>query len=98
MSGLRFEWNEKKNQANHAKHGVFFDEAKTVFHDERALLIDDPDHSDEEDRFVLIGLSAALRQLVVCHCYRTDDEVIHIISARRADRHERTEYEQRWKR
>ena len=67
-----------------------------MFYDDRAVLIDDPDHSRDEDRFVLIGMSLALRTLVVCHCYREDDEVIRIISARKASRMERTDYERRW--
>ena len=94
---LRFEWDSRKNAANRRKHGVSFEEARTVFYDERALLIQDPDEEDEEDRFVLLGLSAALRTLVVCHCYREGDSVIRIISARKADRDERRDYEQRWK-
>ena len=69
-----------------------------MFYDDRAMLIGDPDHSDREDRFVLIGMSLALRTLVVCHCYREDDEVIRIISARKANRMERAEYERRWAR
>ena len=69
-----------------------------MFYDDRALLIGDLDHSDHEDRFVLIGMSLALRNLVVCHCYREDDEVIRIISARKANRMERAEYERRWAR
>lgn len=97
MSELRFEWDERKDAANRRKHGVSFEEARTVFYDERALLIEDPDDEDEEDRFVLLGLSAALRALVVCHCYREEDAVIRIISARKANREERREYERRWK-
>lgn len=69
MSALHFEWDERKAAANAKKHGVSFDEAKSAFYDERAKLIDDPDHSGEEDRFVLLGLSSVLRLLVVCHCY-----------------------------
>ena len=84
MSGLHFEWDEKKAAANEKKHGVSFDEAKSVFTDERAKLIGDPDHSDDEDRFVLLGLSSALRMLLVCHCYRSEDGAIRIISARKA--------------
>ena len=72
-----------------------FEEAQTAFYDERALLIDDPDKSEE--RFVLLGLSAALRVLLVCHCYRKTDEVIRIISARKANREEKKEYERRWR-
>ena len=68
-----------------------------MFYDDRAVLIDDPDHSRDEDRFMLIGMSLALRTLVVCHhCYREDDEVIRIISARKASRMERADYERRW--
>ncbi len=85
MSALHFEWDEGKAAANLRKHGVSFDEAKSAFYDERAKLIDDPDHSADEDRFILLGLSAALRVLVVCHCYRSDDGVIRIISARKAN-------------
>lgn len=84
MSALHFEWDERKAAANLAKHGISFEEAKSVFYDEHALLIDDPDHSGEEDRFVLLGLSSALKLLVVCHCYRGENEVIRIISARKA--------------
>lgn len=97
MDDIRFEWDPRKNGANQRKHGVSFEEAQAVFSDERALLIDDPDHSAEEDRFIMLGLSAALRTLVVCHCYREAEDVIRIISARKATRPERVEYERRWK-
>jgi len=93
---LRFEWDSRKSAANKRKHGVSFEEAQTVFYDDRAILIED-DEDDEEDRFVLLGISAALRMLVVCHCYREKDSVIRIISARKANRTERKDYEQRWK-
>jgi uncharacterized DUF497 family protein len=96
MAELRFEWGERKNTENKRKHGVSFEEAQTVFYDERALLIDDPD--EDEERFVLLGLSTTLRTLVVCHCYREEDQVIRIISARRAGKDERADYERRWKR
>jgi len=95
---IRFQWDERKNAENNRKHGVWFHEARTVFFDDRALLIGDPDHSDDEDRFVLIGMSLTLRTLVVCHCYREDAEIIRIISARKASRLERAEYERRWAR
>ena len=98
MDEIRFQWDEHKNAENNRKHGVSFHEARTVFYDDRALLIGDPDHSDHEDRFVLIGMSLALRTLVVCHCYREDDEIIRIISARKPSRLERAEYERRWAR
>ena len=97
MAELHFQWDEQKDTENKRKHGVEFEEARTVFHDHRALLIDDPDHSSDEDRFVLLGLSFLLRTLVVCHCYRENDDVIRIISARRANRTERTEYNRRWR-
>ncbi len=98
MPDLRFEWDEAKNRANQRKHRISFEEAQTVFYDDWAVLIED-EHADEtEDRFVLIGMSAGLRTLVVCHCFREDDEVIRIISARRADRRERRDYEMRWQR
>jgi uncharacterized protein len=93
---LRFEWDAAKDHANQRKHNVSFEEAQTVFSDEHGLLIHDPDHSEEEDRFVLLGLSSSLRALVVCHCYRERDNVIRIISARKANRRERSLYGQRW--
>jgi len=71
---------------------VSFEEAKSVFLDERAKLIDDPDHSDDEERFVLLGLSRTLRLLVVCHCYRSEGNIIRIISARKASSHETKSY------
>jgi uncharacterized DUF497 family protein len=92
---LRFEWDVKKERANQKKHGVSFAEAKSAFSDERGLVIDDPEHSDDEDRFVLLGMSATLRVLVVCHCYRADGDVIRIISARKADQHEQRDYSER---
>ena len=95
MRELRFEWDERKAVANRRKHGVSFEEARTVFLDEDALQIPDPEHSDQEDRFIMLGISARLRVLVVCHCYREDDEVMRIISARKADRDERRQYDER---
>ena len=92
MSTLHFEWDNRKATANAKKHGVSFDEAKSVFVDERAKLIDDPDHSEDEDRFVLLGLSSALRLLLVCHCYRSESNVIRIISARKATAKESESY------
>ena len=89
---LKFEWDLKKAAANLRKHGVGFEDARTVFADENAKLIDDPDHSEDEDRFVLLGLSSSLRLLVVCHCYRSAGNVIRIISARKAEGHERNSY------
>jgi uncharacterized DUF497 family protein len=95
VATLHFEWDERKNRANQRKHGVSFEEAETVFSDDRARLLEDPDEG--EDRFVLLGLSATLRTLVVCHCYREKDAVIRIISARKAHREERKEYERGWR-
>ena len=96
MHELRFEWDPEKAAANERKHGVSFDEASTVFSDDHAILIDDPDHSDDEDRFILLGLSANLRTLVVCHVYRTAEDVIRLISARKATKRERAEYARGW--
>ena len=96
MAGLRFEWDEAKDRLNRRKHRVSFQEAETVFLDERALLIADLEHSTAEDRFVLLGLSSTVRMLVVCHCYRKGSNLIRLISARRATRKERDQYEQRW--
>ena len=95
MQRLRFDWDERKAAANRRKHGVSFEEAQTVFLDEDALLRPDEEHSEDEDRFVLLGLSAHLRTLVVCHCYRQQDEVIRIVSARKASSFERGQYEDR---
>ena len=91
---LQFEWDSRKNTANKRKHGVSFEEAQTVFYDEDALLREDDDEQ-AEDRFVLLGLSAAMRTLLVCHCYREEEEVIRIISARKANREERKQYQRR---
>jgi uncharacterized DUF497 family protein len=85
----------RKASANLRKHEISFEEAKTVFLDEEALLIPDEEHSSEEDRFVIMGFSAQLRILVVCHCHLQSDDVIRIISARKANRTERMQYEQR---
>jgi hypothetical protein len=98
MSELRFEWDHTKAIANKRKHGISFEEAQSVFVDEAAVLIDDPDHSRQEERFLLVGLSAGLRVLTVSHCYRKADEVIRIISARKSTRNERDAYSRRWRR
>ena len=92
MGDIRFEWDEKKNRQNIRKHGVSFEEAQSVFLDDHAKRFYDPDHS-EEDRFLMLGLSFTLRILVVCHCYRERDDVIRIISARKATREEGKHYE-----
>jgi len=98
VSEIRFEWDEHKSKINERKHRVSFEDARTVFYDDHALLISDPDHSEEDARFLLLGLSSAVRLLVVCHCYREGEDVIRIISARKAKRAERREYERRWSR
>ena len=92
MIDLNFEWDENKNHSNQKKHGVSFEEAKTVFADELGRLIPDPDHSEGEERFILLGISSSLRLLVVCHCERNKDS-IRIISERKADKPERKQYE-----
>ena len=92
MRDLRFEWDEDKNRENIKKHGVSFQEAQTVFLDENAMRFFDPDHSRDEDRFIMLGMSFKLRVLVVCHCHRRNDTVIRIISARKADKHEAKDY------
>ena len=89
---LIFEWDSVKAHLNFAKHKVTFEEAQSVFYDENAVLIADPDHSTlDEDRFVMLGLSSELHLLVVCHCYRENDR-IRIISARKADMEESRQY------
>jgi uncharacterized protein len=92
MEGLQFIWDEKKNQANRRKHSVAFEEAPTAFFDERAKVYFDPDHSETEDRFILLGVSSRLRALIVCHCYREKESLIRIVSARKADRREQEDY------
>jgi len=92
MDSIKFEWDEVKASSNVNKHGVSFEEARTVFYDERAKLIGDPDHSENEDRFILLGLSSSLRAIIVCHCYRSEGNVIRIISARKATTNEKKAY------
>lgn len=94
VDGLRFEWDPSKAAENLAKHGVAFEEALTVFEDEYARLRTDPDHSDDEDRFLILGMSTRLRLVVVAHCYRESDEVVRLISARRATRREAHQYQE----
>ena len=84
----------KKSSANQKIHGITFEEAQSTFFDEWAILYDDPDHSEDEDRFLLVGMSVRFRVLIVSHCYREDDTVIRLISARKANRAEEMEY---WK-
>jgi uncharacterized protein len=91
---LRFEWDENKNRGNRTKHGVWFEEAQSAFGDPNARLFQDPEHSEEEDRFILIGVSSAARPLVIVHCYKESDSVIRIISARKATKKEVRFYEE----
>jgi uncharacterized DUF497 family protein len=95
MNELRFEWDKRKEKTNVKKHGVSFDEARAAFYDENAIQFFDPDHSENEDRFILLGISFTLRVLVVCHCFREGETIIRIISARKADGDEENEY---WRR
>ena len=92
MSVIKFEWDENKNLVNQRKHKISFEEAQTVFYDAEALVIDDPEHSQEEERFVILGISRKANLLVVCHCYRVTDTVIRIISARKATKTETSQY------
>jgi hypothetical protein len=92
MKKLIFEWDDIKNETNQTKHGVSFEEAQTVFFDDCAIQFDDPDHSINEERFLLLGFSQRLKVLVVCHCYRSDESIIRIISARRATHKEQKVY------
>ena len=92
MNKLTFSWDDNKNRSNKQKHGISFEEAQTVFFDENAIEFDDPDHSLNEERFILLGLNQNLRVLVVCHCYRKDDTEIRIITARKATKKEQIVY------
>ena len=92
MTYIQFEWDEKKNHANIIKHNVSFEEAKTVFYDENARLIADPDHSNDEDRFILLGMSRNVKILAVVHIYKEQNELIRIISARKATKTESKYY------
>lgn len=92
MKNIRFEWDEAKNATNIKKHGVSFDEAQTVFLDENAIRYFDPDYSQDEDRFIMLGMSFKLRVLVVCHCFKLSDSIIRLISARRANKKETQDY------
>ena len=92
---MKFHWDPLKAKSNIQKHGISFEEASSVFYDEEALLRDDPDHSDDEDRFIILGMSAFANLLVVCHCYRESDEIIRLISARKATKKETKQYEEK---
>ena len=92
MNDIRFDWDKKQSRENKRRHGVSFEEAQTVFLDGNAIRYFDPDHSHDEDRFIMLGMSFKLRVLVVCHCYHVDDTVISIISARKVNAREATAY------
>jgi uncharacterized DUF497 family protein len=94
VSEIIFEWDERKAWSNERKHGVSFDEAQTAFYDECARLSYDPDHSHDEDRYILLGLSSSSRLLVVCHVYQQSDQYIRIISARKATKRESLKYQE----
>lgn len=89
---MHFEWDKNKNQINENKHGINFTEASTEFFDEKAILFDDPEHSEQEERFLLLGMSKTAKVCIVCHCYRETDTVIRIISARKATKKETERY------
>lgn len=91
---MKFEWNAGKAASNLKKHGVSFEEAKSVFYDEFAVQFFDEDHSISEDRFIMLGMSSLANLLVVCHCEREQGITIRIISARRATAKESSHYEQ----
>lgn len=92
MNELSFQWNKKKELTNHKKHGVHFSEASTVFYDENAREYYDPDHSDDEERYLMLGMSRNLRVLVVSYCYRETEDIIRIISSRKANANETKDY------
>jgi len=92
MKHLKFEWDKQKDKTNSKKHGVSFEEARTTFYDEYALQFYDPEHSEDEDRFLLLGSSFTLNTLIVCHCFREEETIIRIISARKADKDEEQFY------
>ncbi len=94
MDAINFTWNEQKNEANQKKHGIAFEEARTVFYDADARLIRDDEHSEDEERFVILGFSDKFRLLLVVHCYREEEDAIRIISARKASGYERKQYEE----
>jgi len=94
MKPLRFTWDPAKNTVNEKKHRISFEEAKTVFYDGNARVLHDPDHSEDEERFIILGLSQKLNVLVVCHCYREDTSMIRIISARKATKREQSQYQE----
>lgn len=96
MEKINFEWDENKNTINKKKHGLSFEEAKEVFGDDNAILFDDPDHSIGEERFLIIGMIKSQKVCIVSHCYRNNDDIIRIISAREATKNEKKTYLKGW--
>lgn len=96
METILFEWDENKNTINKKKHGLSFEETKEVFYDDNAILFDDPDHSIGEERFLIIGMLKSSKVCIVSHCYRDNDNVIRIISARQATKNEKNTYLKGW--
>ena len=92
MAGIKFTWDERKNRINQQRHGISFTEAQTVFYDKMARLIDDPEHSRDEERVILLGMSQNMRLLIVCHAYYPQKQIIRIISARTATKTEQQQY------
>lgn len=92
MELIKFEWDQEKSETNKKKHKISFIEAKSVFYDTESLVIDDPEHSEDEERFIILGISGKANLLVVCHCYRESETVIRIISARKASTTETKQY------
>ncbi len=92
MNRLKFEWDSKKDKSNTTKHGITFAEAQSVFYDEHAIQFFDPEHSENEDRFILLGSSFKSNTLIVCHCFREEETIVRIISARKADKDEQQVY------
>lgn len=91
---LRFEWDENKNKQNRSKHGIWFEEARSVFDDFGSRVFHDPEHSTKEDRFIILGMSYTAKILVVVHCYKESGSVVRIISARKATKKEAKFYEE----
>ena len=94
MKAIEFSWDKNKARINLTKHKISFEEAQSVFDDDNARLIYDPDHSENEDRFILLGLSCSLRVLVVVHCYKDEENIIRLISARKATKPEEKNYKE----
>lgn len=89
---MEFEWDENKNQINKKKHGISFEDVESVFSDFSAIIFDDPDHSETEERFLIIGMSLRKGICIVSHCYRNNENIIRIISARKATKNEQMIY------